>query len=175
MIYSSVLYDKNQDIIFKGHQPILKCDVCNQTWRAKSLEKFKNDIKILCKECSLVNKIFNIRKTTNCNNDIILYQSNLELKFINWCNDNNIIVINGPKIPYSFENKDRIYKVDFQIKDVLIEIKDEHIWHKNDIKSGKWQAKEKAIFKLIEKEKYKDYYLIKPNNWNEYLNKINKI
>ena len=175
MLYSSVLYDIKQDIIFKGHQPIMRCDICNQNWRAKSLEKFKDDLKILCKDCSLVNKIFKIRRTANCDNKLLLYQSNLELKFIDWCNSNNIIVTNGPKVPYSFENKDRTYKVDFQIKNILVEIKDEHIWHKNDIKSGKWQAKEQAVFKLINEGKYKDYYLIKPSNWNEYLNKINKI
>ncbi len=175
MEFSSVMYDKNTNTIFKANNPILKCDICKENWRAKSLEKFKNNVKIMCKECSLVNKTFKIRTTHNCHNKQILYQSKLELKFINWCNDKNIVITNGPKIPYVFKNKNRIYKVDFQIKDILIEIKDDHVWHQNDIKSGKWEAKENAAKKLIELNEYSDYYLIKPNNWNEYLDKINKI
>lgn len=175
MKFTSVMYDKVNNIIFKAHQPIMKCDNCSAHWRAKSLEKFKNDIKILCKDCSLVNKTFNIRTTKNINNEQILYQSKLELKFINWCNSNNIIVHNGPKVKYFFDNKERIYKVDFLISKTLIEIKDNHIWHKNDLKSGKWKAKEDAVYELINKKEYDNYYLITPNNWNLYLDKINKI
>jgi len=172
MRFSSFIYDKKNNSLFKAHQPILKCDNCNSIWRAKTLEKFKNNIKILCHDCSLVNKIFNLKAYNNCNNEKILYQSKLELKFIKWCNENKIIVYNGPKVPYSFENKNRIYKVDFQINDILIEIKDNHIWHKNDIKSGKWNAKEMAVKNLILSKKYSNYFLINPHNWLINLNKL---
>lgn len=175
MEFTSVMYSKSTNTIFKANCPILKCDICKENWRAKSLEKFKNNVKIMCKECSLVNKTFKIRTTHNCNNKLILYQSKLELKFINWCNNNNIVIDNGPRVPYFFENKNRIYKVDFQVKNILIEIKDDHIWHQNDTNSGKWKAKEDAAKKLIKINEYCDYYLIKPNNWDEYLDKINKI
>lgn len=178
MQYTSIMYDSKNDILFKAHQPIMKCDNCNNNWRAKSLEQFKNTIKIMCNECLLVNKTFKIRVTKNINNEQILYQSKLELKFINWCNDNNIIVKNGPKVKYNFGDKDRIYKVDFQINKTLIEIKDDHIWHKNDLLSGKWKAKETGVYKLIENKEYDEYFIIKPNNWMNklnYLNKLNKI
>jgi hypothetical protein len=46
MKFSSVIYDKKNDIIFKANQPIIKCDNCGNNWRCKSLEKFKNDYKI---------------------------------------------------------------------------------------------------------------------------------
>lgn len=175
MKFTSMLYNNETNEIFNTSQPILKCKNCNKNWRAKLLEKFKKSFKILCKDCSLVNNIFKIRKFKNYNNELILYQSKLELKFIEWCNQNKIIIINGPNIPYFFNNKDRIYRVDFQIKTTLIEIKDDHIWHKNDLKSGKWESKEKAVYELIKEGKYDNYYLIKPNNWDEYMNKINKI
>jgi hypothetical protein len=175
MIFTSIIYDKKTNIVIKIDNPILKCDVCEKNWRAKSLVKFKNDIKITCKDCSLVNKTFRIRKTYNCDNKLILYQSKLELKFINWCNTMNIKLLNGPIIPYIFNNINRKYKVDFQIKKILIEIKDNHIWHQNDIKSGKWQAKEDAVKQLIKINQYDDYYLINPDNWEDYLYRINKI
>jgi hypothetical protein len=89
----------------------------------------------------------------------------LELNFINWCNNNAIIVKNGPALPYVFQGIERKYKVDFMIKDLLIEIKDNHIWYKNDIKSGKHEAKLKAVKEAINKGDYKEYYLITPDIW----------
>lgn len=175
MIFTSIMYDTINNILFKAHQPIMKCDNCENNWRAKSLEKFKNSIRIICHNCSLVNKTFKIRTTKNINNDTILYQSKIELKLIDWCNDNNILIQNGPNIKYNFEGKDRIYKVDFVIKKTLIEIKDNHIWHKRDVESGKLLAKESGVNILIENKEYDNYFLINPKNWNYYLDKLNKI
>ena len=47
MKFSSVLYDKINNIIFKANQPIIKCDNCEKNWRCKSLELFKNSYKLL--------------------------------------------------------------------------------------------------------------------------------
>lgn len=181
-IFTSTMYNKKDDTVFKAHQPTMKCDICLMNWRAKSLEKFKNTYKIMCNECSLVNKTYKIRQYKNCINEQIIYQSQLELKFINWCNKNKIVVNNGPKILYNFENQERTYKIDFQINKYLIEIKDNHIWHIKDLKSGKWKAKEKAVYYFIEtnKDKYDNFILINPKNWIKQLdkilnNKINKI
>jgi len=176
MIFTSIMYNKIDNTVFKAHQPIMKCDICLRNWRAKSIERFKNTYKIMCNECLCVNKTYKIRQYKNCINEPIIYQSKLELKFINWCNNNNIIVMNGPKILYKFDNKERTYKVDFQINKYLIEIKDNHIWHRNEIDSGKWQAKEQAAYNLIESnnEKYNDFYFINPINWVQQLNKLLK-
>jgi hypothetical protein len=170
MLFSSVFYDKANDLIIKANQPILRCENCGNDWRAKTLEKFKNCHKILCSSCTLCNKTFKIRTTKNCVNDSILYQSKLELNFINWCNNNSIIVKNGPTIPCI----ERKYKVDFRINDLLIEIKDNH-YIKND-------AKINAVKEAIEKGIYKEYYLITPDVWVNTLktikqqsNKSNKI
>jgi hypothetical protein len=172
MKYSSVLYDTINKIIFKANQPIIKCDNCSNEWRAKSLDKLKNCYKILCPNCSLCNKIFKIRSTKNILNENILYQSKLEMKFIKWCESLNIVVNNGPNINYNFENKDRIYKVDFMISNILIEIKDNHIWHKNELKTGKFDAKRSAAEKYIIDNKLNKYYLISPNNWNQMTKEI---
>jgi hypothetical protein len=179
MNFTHVMYHKKENILFKPHQPILKCDNCENNWRAKSIEKFKNDVKIMCKDCTCVNKIFKIRKYKNTINETIMYQSKLELKFIDWCNNNGILVKNGPKIQYNFNNKDRTYRVDFMINKKLIEIKDNHIWHSQDLKSGKWDAKEKAVFELIKQGIYEEYTMITPKNWVNELkilkDKLNKI
>ena len=179
MNFTHVMYHKKENILFKPHQPILKCDNCDNYWRAKSIEHFKNDIKIMCKDCTCVNKTFILRKYKNTINETIMYQSKLELKFIDWCNNNGIIVRNGPKIQYNFNNKERTYKVDFVINKLLIEIKDNHIWHSNDLKSGKWAAKENAAHELIKQGIYYKYKMITPKNWVEELknlkDELNKI
>jgi len=165
MLFSSVFYDYANNLVIKANQPILRCDNCNNDWRAKTLEKYKNSHKILCSSCTLCNKTYKIRTTKNCINDIILYQSKLELNFINWCNNNSIIVKNGPVISYVFQDIKRNYKVDFMINDLLIEIKDNHIWYRNDIKSGKNDAKINAVKEAIQNGDYKEYYLITPDIW----------
>jgi len=172
MIFTSFFYDKENEMLIKANQPIMKCDNCYKQWRAKLLEKYKNCHKILCNDCILCNKTFKIRQTKNNINEHILYQSNLELKFIKWCNNHNIIIKNGPIIPYLFEGKLRKYKVDFQIKNYLIEIKDNHIWQDDGLKSGKWQAKEKAVYNEISQNKYEKYFLITPKNWINSLNEL---
>ena len=181
MLFTSVFYDKVNDSIFKAHQPILKCDSCNSLFRAKSIERFKNCIKVLCKDCTFTSKTFTsktfkIRTVKNINNSIILFQSRLEEKFINWCNNNNILCINGPKIKYIFNNTEHTYRVDFAISDNLIEIKDNHIWHINDVKSGKWKSKEDAIMSFIKipDNNYKNFYLMTPSNWSQLTNKLIK-
>jgi len=172
MKFSYVIYDNINDIIFKADQPILKCDNCENNWRCKSLEIFKNCYKILCHDCKLCNRTFKIRPIKNINNQIIMYQSKLELKFIEWCASNNLIVTNGPNVEYVFNNKSRKYRVDFQIDDILIEIKDFHIWHRNQVESGLWNEKVNAVNKFILDNQLKKYYFITPNNWNQMIKEL---
>jgi hypothetical protein len=167
--FTSMMYDRENDILFKTNQPILYCNNCNTEWRAKSLERHKNKYIIKCKECSFACNSFKLRKFHNINKQTVNYQSKPELKFINFCNNNGIIVNNGPKIKYVFNNSDRQHTVDFEIlidgKKYMIEIKDNHIWHKNEMKNGKWNAKETAARSLIDNKNYFGYYMIFPKNW----------
>jgi hypothetical protein len=172
MKFSYVIYNKINDIIFKADQPIMKCDNCENTWRCNSLETFKNSHKILCPDCKLCNRTFKIRPIKNINNEVIIYQSKLELKFIEWCASENFIVINGPNIDYIFHEKNHKYRVDFKINDILIEIKDFHIWHRNQVESGIWDEKIKAVNKYILDNNLKKYYFITPNNWNQMIKEL---
>ena len=60
--------------------------------------------------------------------------------------ENGIKIINGPTIPYFWNLKWHKYLIDFMIPDFgdLIEIKGEHIWHKESLKNGKWASKENS-------------------------------
>lgn len=175
MKFSSIIYNIAENTIFKAHQPIIKCDNCEKNWKCKSLELFKNCYKILCPDCKLCNRTFKIRPIKNINGDVLMYQSKLELKFVNWCENNNIVVNNGPNIDYVFNGKLHKYRVDFMINNILIEIKDFHIWHKNQVTSGLWDEKIKAVNKYIEDNNMGKYYFITPRNWNEKLTELTKI
>jgi hypothetical protein len=165
MTFTHIMYDKKNQTVFKPHQPMMKCDNCECTWRAKSIERFKNCHKIQCKTCMLCNTTFILRKTHNIVNDVVMYQSKLELKFINWCNNSGITITNGPIIPYEFNSVQRTYRVDFLVNNVLIETKDNHVWHREQLASGKWQAKESAARAQVANGTYADYLMVTPKNW----------
>jgi hypothetical protein len=91
-------------------------------------------------------------------------------------NNLNILIENGPKINYSFNSKNRKYIVDFYIPSIntLIELKDEHIWHKEQIKNGIWKSKMDKIDELLKNNTYDNYLLIYPKNLMKNIDIINK-
>lgn len=117
----------------------LRCPLCGEVFHItrQLKEKVKNN-NFDCKYCSFVNKTFKIRKYNGLN-----YQSSDELNFIKLCEKYNICIQNGDKIPYVYKNKTYTYIIDFKLPDLKynIEIKDNHIWHREQVESGKWQAK----------------------------------
>ncbi len=136
-----------------------KCDCCGSEYEGRNFKEKSSQYKLLCKGCNLSNKTFKVRSTTNIRNEKIVYQSVPELDLIKYCNVNSILIQNGPMIPYNFMGKKLKYKVDFKIKNILIEIKDNHIWHRNEILSGKWGAKESAAIEYSKKNNL-EYRLI---------------
>ena len=96
----------------------------------------------------------------------ITYQSKLELDFIKKCNKRGIVIENGPRIPYIWEDKERNYIVDYYVPklNLLIELKDNHIWHKQQLENGKWDAKMEAVQNMIENNVYKDFIMIMKDN-----------
>jgi hypothetical protein len=125
----------------------LKCENCDEIFILKELKLLKNSYKILCKSCKFTNKTFKIRYINNNNNQKVRYQSNLELHFIEWCNINNIHIINGPVIKYKILNEDieKKYYLDFELPqyNLLVELKDNHCWHQYQINKGIFDSKNK--------------------------------
>lgn len=157
------------------------CEICGDDFKGRNLKKKLNTI--LCPSCNFSNTVFKFKSTLNINGEKVVYQSKPELKLINTLNKNNILIKNGPKINYNFKGDEKIYKVDFEIPSLkqLIEIKGNHIWHKEQLESGKWEAKELAakkwcvvrnyIYKLVfDLDSYINDISLK-ENWNPALNK----
>ena len=148
--YTPMLIHKTDNCSEKPLYIKFRCENCDCLFTHRDLEVIKNHYKILCQECSFTNKVFCLRKFTLKNGNSISWQSVPERRFIEWCEEHNIIIKNGPKIEYTFNDKKHTYKVDFELPDekMLIEIKDNHCWHKEQVSSGKFQAKESAANEL---------------------------
>lgn len=175
--YNPYLYDKSRDVLEKIQYINFKCDCCDDMFYNRDLYIQKNKYKILCGNCNFTNNTFKIRNMKNCLDHKIQYQSQFEKKFVTFCNEHDIVVENGPCIPYEFNGLKK-YKVDFALPDhrMLIEIKDNHIWHKQNIESGKWQAKQDAAAKYItEHDHYKEFIMVFPKNYVDITNGILKM
>lgn len=143
------------------------CDSCGKIFISRNFKKKLQDKKILCKDCIFCNKIFKVKYTKNIIGDKIKYQSNMEKEFINYCNSNDIIIENGPKVLYFFNKKMRTYSIDFKIGDILIETKDNHVWHKKEIETGKWEKKYNSAKKYCN-DNNMSYFLIFPNDMEKF-------
>jgi hypothetical protein len=115
---------------------------------------------------------FKLRSFVHKDN-IINYQSKVELKFIEFCITNNIEIYNGDIIKYiGLGNIPRRYYVDFKVLDGdkyrLIEIKDNHIWYRKAIENGSFNLKCNAAIKYSIDNNYKEFKVL-------FLNDIEKI
>lgn len=150
-----------------------KCDNCDGIFKHRDLHIIKNLHKLLCQRCSFSNKIFKIRKYRLKNGNTILWQSIPEKRFIEWCEEYSIQVKNGPDIQYMFKNKLHTYRVDFELSDykMLIEIKDNHHWHIQQVESGKFQLKENAAKDWCTRNGY-TYHVIFPKTIQRFKDSI---
>ena len=149
-----------------------KCENCSNFFVNRDLYIQKNRIKIFCKDCNFTNKTFKIRKLKIDDIDIN-YQSNYEKHFIIWCKEKKIKISNGPTIKYLWNLKEHNYRIDFTLPDqkYLIELKDNHIWQKKDLNSGKFDAKKQSA-EIYAKNIGFRYLVIFPKNMTEFKNKI---
>jgi hypothetical protein len=162
--YTPMLIHKAENLIEKPLYIKFKCDNCECMFVHRDLEIVKNKYRILCQACSLTNKTFQLRKKTLKDGSTIMWQSIPERRFIEWCEEHKIAIKNGPVIDYEFQDKKHKYRVDFELPDMkfLIEIKDNHCWHKEQVKTGKFGEKQRCAEKWCEDNKY-SFHLIFPH------------
>jgi len=119
---------------------------------------------IFNKNMSSRKSTYKLRKYTLKNNSDINYQSNMELEFIKYCEDNNIPIENGDKIKYYHNNKTHYYYVDFKIKIndkyQLIEIKGKTKWYYKSLKNGILSIKTNSAIKYSKNNNYLPYKLL---------------
>ncbi len=166
--YTPMLVNRLTNTIEKPYYVSFECECCGELHTHRDIEVIKNKIKIYCKDCSFTNTTFRIRNVTLKDGTKIRWQSIQEKRFIEWCNEHSIKIVNGPKIPYKFMDKDREYRVDFELPDhkLLVEIKDNHCWYKEQVTSGKQNLKEIAAKKWCQENQY-TYNLVFPKNIQE--------
>ena len=161
--YTPMLIHKTDRTVEKPLYLKFKCDNCDDAFIHRDMEVIKNQYKLLCKTCSLTNKTFCLRKYKCTDGTTLMWQSIPERRFIEWCENHNIIIKNGPKIEYTFNEITHIYRVDFELPQykMLIEIKDNHCWHKQQVESGKFGAKESSTNEWCKLHNY-TYHVVFP-------------
>lgn len=167
--FNPYLYDPSIQKFIKPEYITYRCDVCHGLFTNRDLYIQKGRTKLLCNDCNLCNNVYKVRPMENIEGTRITYQSKMELEFINFSAQYNIVVENGPNLEYTWNNGSHKYRVDFYIPklNALVEIKAEHCWHKKQIENGKWQAKIDAVNTAIERKIYSVYFLIFPRNFEE--------
>lgn len=170
--FTPMLVNRKTNAIEKPSYVEWTCDVCDSRFTNRDLEVQKNRIKIMCFDCSFSNRIFKVKPISTPYGKL-KYQSLQEKRFIEWCVEHSIRVENGPRIEYEWNGKHRKYNVDFQIPDrrMLVELKDNHVWHKIQLENGKWGAKEECAKKWCE-EKGWTYTILFPKtiaSWKQAL------
>ena len=170
--FNPVLINKSENTIIKPYYIKFNCENCGEDFITKNLATQKNRIKILCKDCSFCNRIFKVKHITIFGNKI-KYNSNYEKRFLTWCEENNIMVKNGPVIDYIWNDKNHKYYLDFEIidKKILLEFKDNHIWRKQHIESGKFEQKNKYTNIWCKENNY-TFHIIFPKNLSEIKKKL---
>ena len=141
--YTPMLINMKENQIDKLKYITIQCENCESSFVNRDIEVQKNRLKLLCNECSFSNRTFKMKHLFLKNGDRIIWQSIQERRFIEWCDNNNINIKNGPCIEYTLNDRSHTYRVDFELPDkkLLIEIKDNHIWHKQQMESGKFNKK----------------------------------
>ena len=154
--YTPMLVNSTNDTVEKPYYITFECENCGNEFTHRDLEIVKNKLKIFCQGCTLTNRTFRLRTYTTKSGTKLLWQSIPERRFIEWCEEQSFEIKNGPTIQYMFQEKTHAYRVDFELPSFkrLIEIKDNHCWHKQQLASGKFGAKEKAAIEWCSKRDY---------------------
>ncbi len=171
--FTPMLIHKYEQRVEKPQYIKFRCENCDSCYIHRDLEVVKNSLKLLCQQCSLTNRMFKLRSMKLNSGKTILWQSIPERRFIDWCEEHNITIQNGPTLVYSFNNKEHKYRVDFELPDkkMLIEIKDNHCWHHEQVKSGKYSAKNAAAEKWCALTQY-TFHVLFPKTIQEFKNSI---
>lgn len=150
----------------------LKCSCCGRVFHiTRQLKERIQNQNFYCKGCCFTNMSFLVRSYS----ENLTYQSKEELDFIERCKSLNIEIENGMEIPYFFKNRLHVYNPDFFLPElkIVVEIKDNHIWHKKQVESGKWGAKENAALKYCKEHGY-TYSLLFPDDIEPFFNNVQK-
>lgn len=171
--FTPMLVNDVEQLVEKPSYITFECENCENIFTHRDLEIVKNKLKIYCQTCTLTNKSFKLRPYTLKDGTKILWQSIPERRFIEWCEEQRIIVRNGPQIDYIFNKKSHKYRVDFELPlhKKIIEIKDNHCWHQQQLASGKFGAKETAAKNWCIEKGY-TFDLIFPKNLQHFKDSI---
>jgi hypothetical protein len=145
-----------QDLIKKSNQKkygvgaYFQTDEFRQKYKESSILKYgvenpMQNVDVYNKCMTAQSHSYRLHEYTLKNGNVIHYQSKPELRFIQYCEENNIEIFDGDAVEYTLGGVARIYRVDFKIKQNdrfrLIEIKGKHKWYWESLESGEFLTK----------------------------------
>lgn len=151
----------------------LKCPLCGSIFSiSRPIKERVKKNNFDCRSCFFNNKVFNRKKYE----EGLTYQSNFEFQFIELCKKHNIEIKDGIKVHYYFDNAKREYTTDFLLPNLgfVIELKDNHIWHKKQLESGRWEKKENAAITYCNQNNLK-YIMLFPEDIDNFFKKYCEI
>lgn len=132
--------------------------------RKYGVERAMQSEEVFKRQQESIEGAYEIRKRKNMLLECVHCQSNLEEQFVEDCNAAGILVEDGDRVPYEFNDSLHMYFVDFLIthngEKYLVEIKGSHPWHEKSIESGLLESKNAAATEFGKKRGYKDFLFL---------------
>ena len=150
----------------------LKCPLCGTVFGiTRPLKQRVLSNNFDCKYCYMNNKTFAIKKYR----EGLTYQSKMELEFIKSCDKIGIKITNGSDVEYMMNGVKHNYRIDYQLPEFgyQIELKDNHVWHRRQVESGKWGLKEDAAKEFCSRNKM-EFFLLFPEDVESFLNHLER-
>ena len=100
--------DRNTDIVTRAINIKLECHHCNYHFKIDSIRNIRKQFPIYCKMCYI--RFGDIKPKYECNitGQNVMYKTKMQHKFIKYCNNNEIVIYNGP-------NNIELCNIDFYI------------------------------------------------------------
>ena len=94
ILFKPKLYNKNTYEYYDVNNMIFKCDQCKHDFLVNDPHKLKNKHKVLCENCSYICKEHTINKIFNINDEIVYYNTKLELYVLRFLINEDILFEN---------------------------------------------------------------------------------
>lgn len=148
--FSPYVYDKERDVLEKMIFIRYLCDNCGGRFEQKELFSQKNKYRTLCPECTFKSCPAKLKTEANVQGENLTFQTKFEHKFIKYCNKHNILLKNGPMVPYKTpEGAEKLFRIAFYVPciNTMVEIKEQKFWkHKHEAKHHVQSTKEMAAY-----------------------------
>lgn len=166
--FEPCFFDRNSDIVSRAINIKMWCHHCKHHFKIDSIRNVKKQFPIYCKMCEI--KFGNIKPKFECNivGQNVMFKTKMQHKFIKYCNNNEIVVFNGPNDITLYGVEGDTY-IDFYIPgcktyiDVVGNLEYQEDYENNDIINVTSKRAYGIMYDFISQED--KYLLLHPKNY----------